>query len=104
MMNYDDTIERLAIAVASRIKTVDDYAKVYNNLNKIKNTNMYAMTMLDLVNKYTDQNLIQQFHTKVDNLVDRMLDNTISEEHRKPKKRKRTSLITNIVRIFKRGK
>lgn len=104
MMNYDDTIERLAIAVASRIKTVDDYAKVYNNLNKIKNTNMYAMTMLDLVNKYTDQNLIQQFHTEVDNLVGRMLGNTASEEHRKPKKRKITSLITNIVRIFKRGK
>ena len=100
-MSYDDTIERLAIAVASQIKTINDYHKVMNSLEKIKSKNMYAITMIDLVNRYTDKKIIEEFHREVDTFVNRILEK--DESPKKPTSGlKKTSLLTKLLRIFKR--
>lgn len=111
-MSYDDTVERLAIAVASHIKTVDDYHQVMNSLEKIKSKNMYAITMIDLVNKYTDREIVEKFHREVDRFVNKILDKDEIDQEKwlttefEPlvKKRKKTSLLTKVLSILKRRK
>ena len=86
MSGYDDTIDRLAKAIASRINTVNDYENSINKLESVMTTNTYAATMIDLVSKYTDQEIIKTYY---------LLQQT---------KKKKTSIFTKILNIFRRKK
>lgn len=57
-MNYDDTVERLAKAIASQINTVEEYKEVMNKLDAVKDTNQYAMAMKDYVTRYASQDIV----------------------------------------------
>lgn len=65
MMQYDDTIERLAKAVASQINTVEGYIEVMDKLNKIKDTNQYAMAMIFYVQQYTNKSIVIEYESGI---------------------------------------
>ena len=87
MNEYDDTIDRLAKAIASRINTVNDYENSINKLESVMTTNNYAVTMIDLISKYTDQEIVKAYY---------LLKQT--------KKKKKTSIFTKILNLFRRKK
>ena len=87
MNEYDDTIDRLAKAIASQINTVNDYENSINKLESVMTTNDYAVTMIDLISKYTDQEIVKAYY---------LLKQT--------KKKKKTSIFTKILNIFRRKK
>lgn len=87
MSGYDDTIDRLAKAIASRINTVNDYENNINKLESVITTNDYAVTMIDLISKYTDQEIVKAYY---------LLKQT--------KKKKKTSIFTKILNLFRRKK
>lgn len=87
MNGYDDTIDRLAKAIASQINTVNDYENSINKLESVMTTNDYAVTMIDLVSKYTNQEIVKAYY---------LLKQT--------KKKKKTSIFTKILNIFRRKK
>ena len=62
MNEYDDTIDRLAKAIASQINTVNDYENSINKLESVMTTNDYAVTMIDLISKYTDQEIVKAYY------------------------------------------
>ena len=86
MNGYDDTIDRLAKAIASQINTVNDYENSINKLESVMTTNNYAVTMIDLVSKYTNQEIVKAYY---------LLKQT---------KKKKTSIFTKILNIFRRKK
>ena len=87
MNEYDDTIDRLAKAIASQINTVNDYENSINKLESVMTTNDYAVTMIDLISKYTDQEIVKAYY---------LLKQT--------KKKKKTSIFTKILNLFRRKK
>ena len=87
MSGYDDTIDRLAKAIASQINTVNDYENSINKLESVMTTNNYAVTMIDLISKYTDQEIVKAYY---------LLKQT--------KKKKKTSIFTKILNLFRRKK
>lgn len=88
-MNYDDTVERLAKAVASQINTVKEYKEVMNKLDAVKDTNQYAMAMKNYITIYTNKNIvIASFETeeKKDNIIPKkefILKRLLSNKNRK---------------------
>lgn len=89
MDRYDDTVDRLAKAIASQINTVNDYRYVLDRLESVKNENMYAVAMIDLVSKYANQEIIMEYWALL--------------QAAKAKKKK-TSIFTKILNLFRRKK
>ena len=89
MDRYDDTVDRLAKAIASQINTVNDYRYVLDRLESVKNENMYAVAMIDLVSKYANQEIIMEYWALL--------------QAAKVKKKK-TSIFTKILHLIRRKK
>ena len=66
---------------------LNDYENSINKLESVMTTNDYAVTMIDLVSKYTDQEIVKAYY---------LLKQT--------KKKKKTSIFTKILNLFRRKK
>lgn len=86
-MNYDDTVERLAKAMASQINNVEEYSEVMTALDEARETNSYAMAMKDFIQANTDPSIV--------------MEHSANEVSKKERKGSPVKLI--IDKIFKRG-
>lgn len=104
-MMYDDTVERLAKAVASQIDSADKYKEVMDKLESIRGTNMYTITMENFVRQYTNPLIVMEYESKV---TDEFIDQIIEEDDidftmkMTRNKRKRIPVKLRIINIFKR--